>query len=425
MDAVSEMKSYSKRTEGCAIKFKRDDPDFSLLAFAAESLLHMENCGMDTVFYMNGVLADGTGGEELFTFHTKFTRAQVEAHIQTKLTNATFDQFCKSALQESGQWLLNSLDESLKSSLRPQLTHRPSGPVIWMLIVSEVQSESLRRCTVLRKEFEALSLASFPGENVRDYAKKAQSILIQLEREDQLSTTHLLDIVDHLSACTVMDFKIIWMAKRPTVNSFLKNSAGKSKTVIAAMPDKIHFNDLLEAGKTDFGNLQHLWGKDHQTPKEKALTASLHQLQAKVTELNQKLSTNGSKNPDGKKSSGGKFKCHNCGKEGHIRPHCPDLKKPKDPKDDKSSNKAPGKWAPPKDNDPLEKEIDGKKMKWCAKCRRGKGRWNDSHTTADHQPGFIRNNNRQGDGGGTTNANMARIGQALRVGHSPWLESDE
>jgi hypothetical protein len=55
-DPSTEMKGYNKRVlEGNDIKFKRDDPDYTLLSFAADALSHMETYGMDTVFYMKGV----------------------------------------------------------------------------------------------------------------------------------------------------------------------------------------------------------------------------------------------------------------------------------------------------------------------------------------------------------------------------------
>ena len=57
----SEMKGYTKRVmDGCATKFKRDDTEFNLLAFADEALNHMQNTGIDTVFHMKGS-TDATG----------------------------------------------------------------------------------------------------------------------------------------------------------------------------------------------------------------------------------------------------------------------------------------------------------------------------------------------------------------------------
>ena len=81
-----------------------------------------------------------------------------------------------------------------------------------------------------------MTLAKLKGENVRDCAKTADNLLLQLERDDQLPSTHLLDIVDHLSACSVMDFKIHWMHKRTQVEEFVKETLGKDKAAIASLP---------------------------------------------------------------------------------------------------------------------------------------------------------------------------------------------
>ena len=61
LDSGSKIKSYAKRIEGLETKFKHDDPDFGLLAFADVSLRHMQRTRMDTVFYMTGTDAKGDG----------------------------------------------------------------------------------------------------------------------------------------------------------------------------------------------------------------------------------------------------------------------------------------------------------------------------------------------------------------------------
>ena len=136
---------------------------------------------MDSVFCLKGAESDGTGAEELFTHHSCCTKTQVDEFVKDRVTAAdantpaVFDQHCLNALSDSCQWLLASLDLSLKTHLQPQLPTNQTGPQLWMLIVAEVQADSLRRCTTLRKKFESLTLAQFKGENVREWAKAAYS----------------------------------------------------------------------------------------------------------------------------------------------------------------------------------------------------------------------------------------------------------
>jgi hypothetical protein len=209
-DPNFNFKLYTKRVqEGTLSKFKRDNTEYSLMSFAHDALKHMEEHGMDSVFYMQGANDEvGTGAMQLFTYHTRFTKATVDELITEAIKpNGKFDDFyCKEALQESGQWLVKCLDESLKTSLRNQLAANSTGPQVWMLIVEEIQTTSLRQCKGLADSFEALKLSQFTGENVREYANTAQELLAQLERDDQIPLNHITDIVDHMSLCSVMDF---------------------------------------------------------------------------------------------------------------------------------------------------------------------------------------------------------------------------
>jgi hypothetical protein len=101
----------------------------------------------------------------------------VDQFIKDRIADSSFDVYQKDALEQSADWLINSLDESLKASLRTQLSSRPTGPQVWMLIVAEVQSDSLNRCDELAESFKKLTLMQFKGENVRDYCKTAGDIL--------------------------------------------------------------------------------------------------------------------------------------------------------------------------------------------------------------------------------------------------------
>jgi len=393
LDPVSSMKTYPKRIEGATLKLKRVDPNYSLMSFAEDAFHHMQEHGMDTFFYMKGAKSDGTGAEELFTYHTKYTKAQVDQHIE-KL-KPTLDHHGLSCLADSYKWLLASLDETLKSTIRIDAIGKATGPQLWMLIVTEIQTESLRRGMILQKEFMALKLSQFKGENVQEYAAKASPLLVELERYGMLPQTHLMDIVDHMTACTKEDFRVLWMTKRKDVNEFMEECAGKDDKTIKLMPNKITFGDLLQQARKDFTNLKHVWGtvpanEQAMISQVKALTAQIKRLETQQSKATP-AATGGPSNDGTKKQ----LKCWNCGKEGHSKKDCPTKGTGSSGGGNGSGSgggssgggdgDSPGKWAAPKDGEAHEKTIDGVKRMWCSKCRGGKGMWTKNHKTAGHK----------------------------------------
>ena len=257
------------------------------------------------------------------------------------------------------------------------------------MIVGEVQVDSLKRCVALAKQFEQLTLAEFQGENVRDFCKAAHSMLIQLERDDQLPKTHLITLVDAFTACTVMDFRIQWMTKRPAVEAFVRDSAGKDKAAVAQMVNKIRFTDLLEEAKTMFNNLQDKWGTTQSLQaKNNALIAQMAAMTAKLNGVEQQLKAKAA-TPPAAPGGGGCRGCYNCGAPDHVKSQCPH-QRPVDPK-----------WNAPQPGEPTSKMIDDKMFHWCPKCGRGKGRWSSTHKASEHVGGWFQN--RGGASGGAAN----------------------
>ena len=251
----------------------------------------------------------------------------------------------------------------------------------------------------MKSWLRGLSLSSFKGENVREYASTASDILTQLERDRQLPQTHLLRILDVFTSCSVMDFKIHWMGRRPAVQQFVRESAGKNEATVKAMVTYVHFDMLLDEGKALYVELQAQWGPATSVKsKEATMLATISQLSAKVAQLDQQLKQT---KPEPKKD----VKCYECGKPGFTKRTCPDCKKKREastPAPAPAPSPAPagnaGKWAKPKDGEPQEKMIDGKLHKFCRKCNRGKGRWvsgDNAHLTADHVDGFMKKKREQ------------------------------
>jgi len=394
LDPVSEMKAYPKRTDGPLTKFKRDDPSYSLLAYAQDVLNHMRKHGMDTVFHVKGVSAGSTEkGEELLTYHSRYTKAQVDDHIEAM--KKVWDPYAMQALEDSFEWIYNSIDESLKNDLRFDVIDKATGPQLWMLIVQEVQKASSRLTAELTKKWQSLQLASFKGENVKDYVNAALDLLVQLDRNGKLPETHLTDIVDHLTACSVMDFKILWMTERRDVEQFLEKISGKEKKVIEKMPDKITYQSLLAKARRNYMELEKKWNANAVSPREQAMISEMKAMSAQIKRLeSQKPAASGSAAKTAPAANGEQKKkgtCWNCGAEDHIRPNCPHPKKAKGQggsggsSGGDSDGSLPKHHTPPKAGESHERTVNGKKKFWCASCRDGKGLWNNTHKTADHK----------------------------------------
>ena len=411
-DAIFQMKSYGRRIEGNDLKFKRDDPNYSLLAFASDALSHMEVHGMDSVFYMTGVDSHGGGGKDLIRYHSGYTKLLVEGFIkecmdgppngQQPTYGGQLDELGLGALRDSGTWLMNSLDESLKGAIRHSLPPRPVGPLVWMSIVNEVQAESLARHRELIQKFENMKVSDFKGENVPDYCNAARDLLLQLERDRKLPNNHLYTIVLTLTEVSVQAFSVTWMAERRVVQDFEIQSYGKEQSVIEAMPNYVHFSHLLDRAKADYHNLSKQWGSTAVSKKQDPVQALTSKVDKLATKVDQSLSlANGKGN--GKPSDGGKWAkpkqgephtkeidgrtmhyCSKCGGgKGRWTNH--PTKDHKTPGGGGTGSGQDGtKWNKPSQGEPHSKEIDGKMMHYCSKCRNGKGRW-CNHLTKDHK----------------------------------------
>ena len=120
-----------------------------------------------------------------------------------KIGPGPVDQHRIECSRDSWVWLLNSLDESLKVNLCPLLPTHWTGPQVWMAIINKVQMESVFQVQELMGQFKNMSVVQFKGKNVSNYCTAAANLLLELRRQDQLPTTHLMTIIKQFSAVSV------------------------------------------------------------------------------------------------------------------------------------------------------------------------------------------------------------------------------
>lgn len=393
-DVSSILKGAARRTTGLETKFKRDDDSFTLEDFADRVREHMETHGMDSFWYLEGVDPNDplSTGSNLFEDYSHYTVEDVQNHLDNLKTKGVIDQFGEEALKESKMWLLDSIDTALRYDLKTAIAKTKYGPVLWIEIVGEIRLQSFRIIQDTLTEFNGLSLAKFPGENVAAYCKKAEVLLNLLVKEGGYRLDMLTTIMDHVCVCTVEQFRVSWITKRIPVDKFVSRFAHMELRIAKRRPDYIKHGDLLQQVRQSAKDLAKFWpasGKGSQPVPGTAafFSKQLNQVHSKLSQLDQKLS----RNPGGGGTRReGELSCDWCKKPGFTKKTCPNPEckakwaAKEQAKGDKNKAKTQkgtpsppgqGKWSAPKDGEPTTKMIDGKSYRWNPAGRQGKGKW--------------------------------------------------
>ena len=338
---------------------------------------HMESYGMDTVFHME----DNTGEMvNLFEYHNQFSHTQVEKWIAKAKANNIFNSYAIDALEDSGEWLMNSLAEELKTSVHPHFEGSgTAGPVLWMTIMEEVQSTSIWHLKKIEKKLEQMSLSAFKGENIRKFCEEYLNKCIELDNAPRLPDDILLTLVEALSKSTVEEFCITWLGRRTEVEKWMSVTAGKTEDAIAKMEGRLTYRSLLHEATTQYQSLydSNLWGPAANAGDKSGAPEGLY---SKV-EVNALVQQAVSKALKGNKKA---KTCHTCGKEGHFARNCPE----KDQNTDEKRTKPEEEWKTkaPSAGEPETKTVKNLSWHWCNICKR----WRVSHGTSGHDPDKVK-----------------------------------
>lgn len=374
VDSAKALKSENFITKCETQKFKRANPEYPLSAFSADAKRHMEKVGMDSVFYFLNP-TDATEQLSIFTYHSRFTKIEVELQVQTRIAGNTYDHYDVENLELSRDWLMNALDETILTTIRPQILESMTGPELYMLILSEVQSDSVRTLRQKERGLEKLALADFPAEDVKAMNSQILSTCNELERAECLPSDVTVTIVEKYGEATSEEFRIHFLQRRSQVEAFIKASAGKDATVKATMPGRITYRSLVDESNEKYQTLLES-SKWVPTNADKGAAPFAYMTAADVEGLlQQKLTAlaavSGALKGETRDYSG--TKCFKCGQLGHISTNCT-----------QAGGGTPGKgWqtVPPVAGAAETCVRNTKTFHWCGMCKR----WSTTHGTATHR----------------------------------------
>lgn len=390
----NEMAVYQLMTGGLATKLKRGDPSYTLTSFAEDVKAHLVKTGMDAVFYMMDPARTNARIDIIYK-HSRISITQVrtELNVMTEVIaendrpalfsnlDNPYDEYDASNATASREFLLNSIDSTLKADMRSKITADMLGPEVWMVIVMELQSGSYRAMEAKKEKLRKIKLSDFPGENVKTMNNEVVTLCSELDQANRLPEDALVTVVSKYGKSTVEEFRIGFIARRNAVEDYVSRNYGRTNAeIIGAGQELITYRTLTEEGEGKYQSLLDSgeWtaaqsGSDKSGAPEVFCMETLSD-QGKSIMMECHAATNGD----------GEIICFLCKEKGHIARFCP--KSGNQPPPNNNNNKGGKKkirWQqiPPKQGEMKQKMVKGKKYLWCAHC----GRWTMSHSTDQHE----------------------------------------
>ena len=382
-----DAKTYDKRTGGLAEKFSRDCKKYSVQAFASDVDRHMQEHGMDSVFYTKD---DGGKMVNILQHYSKFTNSQVQENKIKELYDGSYDDYDKDNADWSATFLLNSINTEMRKEILPLCRPNITGPELWMRLVSDIYADTIQRMELLKDEVRNIQLKNFKGENVKEYATKVMEICTELENAMALPANICITINNQLVKCSVADFRIEFQGIRKKLNDELREYNGKSQTVIHEMAIKgkyYTYHTLLEEATSSYLNLKQckMWGPDvdnmdrGHAPEINLACLTYAEFNALIDKaVKASLGGNTGSQGDTENSTDDvDIICFFCKQKGHYKKNCKKFLA----RLNGNNNEQEWKSQAPKDGEEETKTVNGFDWYWCEKCNF----WRTSHGTKDHK----------------------------------------
>lgn len=397
----TEYKSKRKCEEDCSSgigdKFELKTPDEIIkdadavlfVDWIDQLQMFMEDTGQDGVFYL-------TKGRKEINLLTDFGALDVEettaAVNSIKRLGCTYDA---TNLKTSGIAVRASLSTSMLQRIKGMVPVNASGPETLAAVVAAHQILDTTGCRILTEELLKLKLSEFPAENVDQFRLK----VLEKGRRIEGCLLPLPDLPALIAKCfrgsQSVDFNMevaTWYKKatRRRVTDWREIVSDLTltyKTLYTNGEWPAATNRKEDVAKT----IQGLFSKMENKLDSKIENKIVNKLQ-QSSMRGRGNGGNGGNNGNGGGTQSETRSCHHCGKVGHIKPNCPELKKA--PSSDSGGSKTqsattstlPGKkrYEAPGDNEPHTKKLGADTWKWCGKCKR----WNkgdSAHLTDEHR----------------------------------------
>jgi hypothetical protein len=161
----SSQKSTSFREKGLEAKFKKGD---HLLDFIDVVDQYFMRTGMDTITY----LPDPDDASKMISVIGDYSKFNLQTTIMSsaQIRKTSFDRYDRNNDDSTRNWLLTSVDDSLKRDISERLSLFNGFASHWLQMIHLIESTSYKRFTNIKEDIERLTVHQFPGQSVKDLA---------------------------------------------------------------------------------------------------------------------------------------------------------------------------------------------------------------------------------------------------------------
>ena len=326
---AGKAKSQVYRVQGLETKFTKDS---DLLTFQKEVMEHLVQHGLDTIAYVQDPV-DAKKVVLVITDHARFTLSEgVEAG--NEFVKKNYDVYDMENIRDARKFLLNSVDDHLKTQLYQNCKDEDSFVAYWFNLIHLVRSVSIDRFDRIKERIKNREISQYPNENIEDLVTDYIADWRELHGAglyDQNLTMKMLNTLLEAGGANNEDFRHPLRETKTKLNKKLLEVRHKSYADAHAdlVKDELDVLSVTKLVKEQYRQLldDGKWPAASHAKDSKAMNrnyGSVNMVDAKdlrkiVSSLVQNATSSGR---DKSKDS-----CNNCGEKGHWARDCPKKKK--------------------------------------------------------------------------------------------------